>query len=256
MKKILLLGHENNTTTEIKSFLSQCFSVSEEFGDAKIVDGMIRISIPDLIFINLVGGHNDFRDIFYLLANSYATIPVVVFGSQITCRPYSGFFSTGQFSQINCTIIDNTVIRASCRALGLNYNDIMNAARNKFNGEEKSCILLVDDSALQHRISKNILEPKYAVKIAMSAKQATEAIQERVPDLIILDYDMPEMDGYKFLKILRENAATATIPVIFLTGIVDKEHIAKVVPLKPDGYLLKPVVAEKLLARVGELLSR
>ena len=116
-------------------------------------------------------------------------------------------------------------------------------------------ILLVDDSALQNRISKNILDAKYNVKVTMSANQALEVIAQGKPDLIVLDYDMPDFDGYHFLRVLREEPATANIPVIFLTGVVDKEHVSKVIPLKPDGYLLKPVSAEKLLSRVQALLG-
>lgn len=257
MKKVLLIGRDNDTTNGIESILQQCFNVTTDFGDANLIDGMIRISIPDLVFINLGGIITEGREICNMLSRSYSKIPVILFGNQTLCLSYSSFLRTDQFNQLNCAILDNTLIRACCRIMNISYAETISAAKaSQFGVENKKTILLVDDSALQNRISKNILEPTYAVRVSMSATQAIEVINEKKPDLIVLDYDMPEVDGYKFLRVLRENNSTADIPVIFLTGIVDKEHISKVIPLKPDGYLLKPVSAEKLLGRIKELLDR
>lgn len=234
--------------------LKQCFEVNTCYGDSNLVDGMIRISIPDLIYLNLDSIQTEGRAFFVLLSHSFSNIPVIVLGDQNSFFLYSVFFKMEQFTQLNCSKIDNTVIKEVCRILKLNYNDTINNSRNTNSGNNRKTVLLVDDSALQNRISKNILDPYYNVKISMSAKQATELINQNKPDIIILDYDMPDIDGCNFLRVLRDNPQTEEIPVIFLTGIVDKEHIAKVIPLKPDGYLLKPVVAEKLLARIKELI--
>lgn len=254
MKKILVIGKDIISTKMLDATLKQCFEVNTCYGDSNLIDGMIRISIPDLIFLNLDGIQSEARAFFVLLSHSFANIPVIVLGDQTSFLLYSIYFKMDQFTQLNCAKIDNTVIKEACRVLQLNYNDTINNFKNTNSNNSKKTILLVDDSALQNRISKNILDPYYNVKISMSAKQATELINQSKPDLIILDYDMPEIDGFNFLRVLRENLQTESIPVIFLTGIVDKEHISKVIPLKPDGYLLKPVSAEKLLARIKELI--
>lgn len=255
MKKILLIAKDNPISDQVESILKQCFEVTTDFGDADLIDGMLRISIPDLVFISLPGIQADVRGIFSLLAQSFSRIPVIVLGSQISFLSYSSFMKMDQFSALNVSVIDNTIIRSCCRVLNISYAETINSNKNEYVDINKKTILLVDDSGLQNRISKNILEPTYAVKVSISAKQAIEVINEKKPDLIVLDYDMPEVDGYKFLKVLRENNSTADIPVIFLTGIVDKDHISKVIPLKPDGYLLKPVSAEKLLGRIKELIG-
>lgn len=254
MKKILVIGKANNITAEVVSCLGPYFTTTADFGDSNFIDGMIRVSIPDLIIINLNGILSEGRDIFRLMSESFSKIPVLVLGDQTSFFTYSAFLKTDQFTQLNCSIIDSTLIRTCCTVLHLNYIDVVNINKNSNSFDNKKTVLLVDDSALQNRISKNILEPTYKVKVSMSATQAIEVINESKPDLIVLDYDMPEVDGFNFLKVLRENQKTSDIPVIFLTGIVDKEHISKVIPLKPDGYLLKPVSAEKLLARIKELI--
>ncbi len=255
MKNILLIGKENTSTQELGSVLGEFFEVTTDFGDAGLIDGLLRISIPDLVIINLDGVHLECRDICRLLAESFSKIPVILIGNQAICLSYSSFLHQEQFSQLNISVIDNTVVRACCRIMKISYAETLNAKKSGFESNSKQTILLVDDSALQNRISKNILDAKYNVKVTMSANQALEVIAQGKPDLIVLDYDMPDFDGYHFLRVLREEPATADIPVIFLTGVVDKEHVSKVIPLKPDGYLLKPVSAEKLLARVKSLLE-
>ena len=255
MKNILLIGKETTSTQELGAVLGECFEVTTDYGDVGLIEGLLRISIPDLVIINLEGVHLVCRDICRLLSVSFSKIPVILIGNQAVCLSYTSFLHQEQFSQLNLSIIDNTVVRACCRVMKISYAETLNSKKSNFESNNKQTILLVDDSALQNRISKNILDAKYNVKVTMSANQALEVIAQGKPDLIVLDYDMPDFDGYHFLRVLREEPATANIPVIFLTGVVDKEHVSKVIPLKPDGYLLKPVSAEKLLSRVQALLG-
>ena len=67
---------------------------------------------------------------------------------------------------------------------------------------------------------------------------------------------MPQMDGPEVLKALRENPATAGIPVMFLTGIGTKESVARVMALKPRGYVLKSTPREELLASIKGVLDK
>lgn len=66
-------------------------------------------------------------------------------------------------------------------------------------------------------------------------------------DLILLDYEMPVVDGPQVLQMLRQEPATSNIPVIFLTGNGTKEAVARVMELKPDGYILKSTTRENLM---------
>ena len=74
-------------------------------------------------------------------------------------------------------------------------------------------------------------------------------------DLIVLDYMMPEGAGDEVLAAVRSYDKTKNIPVLFLTGVTDPEKIKKVLAFKPQGYLLKPVDREKLLAAVKEQIG-
>ncbi len=111
---------------------------------------------------------------------------------------------------------------------------------------EKRKILLVDDNATVLRSIKELLENSYDVTVAKSGAKALELMRKDKPDLILLDYEMPEMDGRDVFMSMRTDMDLFSIPVIFLTGVNDREHIAQALALRPAGYLLKPVSTMKL----------
>lgn len=82
------------------------------------------------------------------------------------------------------------------------------------------------------------------------------SIGKKRPDLILLDYEMPVCDGKMTLEMLRADKNLATIPVMFLTAINDRESIEAVLKLKPAGYLLKPPAKERLLAEIDKVLCK
>ncbi|MGN0343242.1 MAG: response regulator [Roseburia sp.] len=119
----------------------------------------------------------------------------------------------------------------------------------------KKSILVVDDSALALRSMKTMLSEKYRVTIATSAKRGMEAIRNKRPDLILLDYDMPECDGREMLKMIRQDKEIADIPVIFLTAVADKEHIMAVLQLNPNGYFRKPLERNMVMKAIAKVLG-
>lgn len=104
---------------------------------------------------------------------------------------------------------------------------------------QKKKILIVDDSSLLRLAMENLLSDDYEVLQAESGLGAIRSITLERPDLILLDYEMPVCDGSQILEMIRSEKDFADIPVIFLTGRVDKKSVEKVLSLKPAGYLLK-----------------
>ncbi|PSB56393.1 response regulator, partial [Chroococcidiopsis cubana CCALA 043] len=80
--------------------------------------------------------------------------------------------------------------------------------------------------------------------------------QQYLPDLIICDVMMPEIDGYEVLAALREEATTATIPFVFLTAMADKANVRQGMELGADDYLTKPFTREELLGAVTTRLAK
>jgi CheY-like chemotaxis protein len=115
-------------------------------------------------------------------------------------------------------------------------------------------ILVIDDATIVHKAIKGYLDSEYEVATAISGKVALRFLQAKEVSLILLDYEMPEMDGPTVLSKIRENPYFAQIPVVFLTGINDVEKIKNALALKPQGYLLKPVDKTALIAKMHELI--
>ena len=120
----------------------------------------------------------------------------------------------------------------------------------------KRKILVVDDSPMFLRTVSEWLEKDYTVSICPSATAAFHMIEVKKPDLILLDYEMPVCSGAQFLGMLHSEAATADIPVIFLTSRSDRETVREVISLKPQGYLLKTRPKDEILKTIGDFFER
>ncbi len=118
----------------------------------------------------------------------------------------------------------------------------------------RTSVLLVDDNAVLLRTVKDLLNDKYDVTIAVSASQAFMAITKKLPDIILLDYEMPYTNGAQVLLKLRNHPDTRHIPVIFFTSSAEREVVEKLLQLKPDGYMLKPPAKEKLIEKIERTL--
>lgn len=123
------------------------------------------------------------------------------------------------------------------------------------NPEEKKRIMIIDDSPAMLKAIKEHLKTEYEVATAINGKIGLRYLQNKTVDLILLDYEMPEMSGPEVFEQILNNPDTANIPVVFLTGINDASKIQKALSLKPQGYLLKPVDRESLLSKLHEVLN-
>lgn len=115
-------------------------------------------------------------------------------------------------------------------------------------------ILIVDDEPLCIHFLVHILQKDYTIFVAKNGKSAVEIASNHLPDLILLDVDMPDMNGYETLSKLRESEATKTIPAIFITGrdaAEDHEKSHKLgavdfIPKTARPYLIKERVQNQI----------
>ena len=121
---------------------------------------------------------------------------------------------------------------------------------------KKKKILVVDDSSVAREAMKELLEKDYQISLARSATSAIRSMTLNQPDLILLDYEMPVCDGRQILEMIRSEQEFANIPVFFLTSRVDKEGVKKVIPLKPEGYLLKSLKPEEIKKNIDDYFVR
>ena len=118
-------------------------------------------------------------------------------------------------------------------------------------------VLLVDDEDRLRKVMRDLLERDgYAVSEARDGVQALDQIDRVGPDIIVLDLNLPGLDGYGVLSHLRSRPATASIPVIVLTAKGDEDNEVRVFELGADDFLTKPFRARALSARLEAVLGR
>jgi putative two-component system response regulator len=115
---------------------------------------------------------------------------------------------------------------------------------------ERVLIILVDDDIANLKIGRNALNDTYDVYTAPSAGKLFDLLKRYKPQLILLDIDMPDMDGYQTIKILKNNPETKEIPIIFLTGMSNPENELEGLELGAIDYITKPFVSKLLNKRV------
>jgi putative two-component system response regulator len=115
---------------------------------------------------------------------------------------------------------------------------------------KRKTIFMVDDNLTNLTVGKNALLGKYKVFTIPSGKKLFEMLEKAVPDMILLDIEMPEMDGYEIIRELKRNKATAEIPVVFLTARSDSGSELEGLSLGAIDYISKPFSPPLLLKRI------
>ncbi|MEB3252301.1 MAG: response regulator transcription factor [Cyanobacteriota bacterium] len=123
-------------------------------------------------------------------------------------------------------------------------------------GEQKQ-LLLIDDDPNLILLVKDYLEFRgYEVKTAGNGREALEVLEDNLPDMIICDVMMPEMDGYAFVKQVRENPSTEWVPILFLSAKGQSQDRVRGLNTGADVYMVKPFEPEELVAQVESSLKQ
>ena len=122
--------------------------------------------------------------------------------------------------------------------------------------ETRKNILIVDDDTLYARMVASWLSEDYRVIIVSSGKETLAYLEGNRPDLILLDYEMPVMNGPAVLGEIRRDPKTHNLPVMFLTGKDDRQRIQRVIALDPVDYLVKTIDREGLMKRLEDFFHK
>ena len=117
----------------------------------------------------------------------------------------------------------------------------------------KNC-LVVDDSSVIRKVARRILEGlEFKIAEAEDGEQALEACRRQMPDAVLLDWNMPRMDGYEFLRVLRRMPDGDRPKVVFCTSENDVAHIARALHAGANEYIMKPFDKEIVEAKFQEV---
>ena len=121
--------------------------------------------------------------------------------------------------------------------------------------DKTKTILVVDDSKTNLTLAKQALDEYYQVNLVTSGQMALRFLEKRIPDLILLDINMPEMDGLETLRQIRANHEYKDVPVIFLTAKTDPETEVECLKLGAADFIGKPFVPQVMRSRVARTLE-
>ncbi|MBO5352416.1 MAG: response regulator [Lachnospiraceae bacterium] len=253
MKKVLLVGELNMTVSSVNQYLSNRFQTQICMNTYELVKGMEKVFKPDLVIVCLVGSETLDSRILPFLGEKNK--PILIIGTKEECEGYQKFKEENQCDFAYRPITLQALLKKCMTMLKLEEEVQDESPAAEQPSKEKKHVLAVDDSGILLRSVKKMLEGQYEVTVATSGMMAITQAKKKRPDLILLDYEMPEWDGKRTLEEIRKDEELKAIPVLFLTAVADKAHITAVLGLNPCGYLLKPIEQQKLIDTVEKALS-
>ena len=208
-------------------------SLGDSFEVMNVRSGDDVKHVPGIVMVNLAGfeGVDKIRNL--------AAAKVFLLGTQAEIDEAGITGATGIAKPFNAA-----EVKAKLLSLSGNAGDIQRT------------ILLVDDDAVMIRTLREGLSTSYKILPANSGANALKILSRAKPDLILLDYEMPEMNGPQVLEALRNNPETAKIPVMFLTAKNDSQSIAKIDALKPEGHMLKTLPLREIKEMIQRFFDR
>ena len=211
---------------------------------------------PDL---DKVTQEKDSADIFVLIAGDFVNDSknfLVSLKDIATSKPLCVMGYDKEIEVIEQSIPKSTIAREFVRPIDINtLSNELKSMLNSNENENRKQILLVDDDITFLKMMQTWLVTKYRVAATRSGPQAIKYLEKNTVDLILLDYEMPLMDGPKVLEAFRSKPQTANIPVVFLTGKSDPESVMNVMRLKPASYLLKSKNKEEILQSLDSFFN-
>ena len=122
---------------------------------------------------------------------------------------------------------------------------------------DKQNVLIIDDNTKNIQLAANVLKTTnlYNIYFATSGEKGIEQLKNRKYALILLDVNMPGLDGYKTAKIIKNDALQKDTPIIFLTAYPNESIKRKAMTIKPIAYLLKPIQDEILQKEIKKALG-
>ncbi|MDQ5938526.1 MAG: hypothetical protein QG603_398 [Patescibacteria group bacterium] len=123
--------------------------------------------------------------------------------------------------------------------------------------EQKIILVVEDDNFLLSMYATKLNLENYKVLQATTGVQALKVVAKDLPDLILLDLKLPEMDGFEVLKNLKASQETSSVPVIVLTNYSEKEHIDQCFSLGAADYLIKAhFVPSEVVSKIKRILDK
>lgn len=255
--------------------------------ESAFTDAMEKFK-PHVVVICLLDGLSEVIGTYYILEDvpEYTNIPVIIIGHEEDCdrfrrklgirklktflrpldsnlfhealdkcaREMDGLVEDPESEKQTLLDSDNLFWEEKLKEVQGGENDLAKKVEHVSMFKGRKSILVVDDDVQMLNVIKLYLQDLYDITVVPNGKLALKFLEKKTADLVLLDYMMPEMDGPEVLQEIRKSEKNQELPVIFLTGVSEKDRIMNILGLRPNGYLLKPVTRDVLLERVTAIL--
>ncbi len=265
--KVLLTGKNDTIINDFFTHLSGDFEAMTTSGRSEDMINHLKYFQPD-IFVYCMDRRvksymNEMFKVKQWLDDN--KIPFAIIGSEEDCNNFSQYSVIAADLVLIKPITVSTILEKVSGFLKewqhlkeearIEAERIETERRRLEEASRRRHVLVVDDDPLMLKLIKEHLHDKYDVATANSGKTALRFLEKKKTDLILLDYQMPLEDGPAILEKIHANDETKDIPVVFLTGISQREKIQKALVQNPQGYLLKPIDRDKLLEAISKLIG-
>ncbi len=212
--------------------------------------------------IKTIGSLREDTDIYILYGGEYVfeQTDILVYMKDVCAeeeKPLCVIGYENEIAEIKATIPEKYITREFKRPFDMKNltNSLVGLAEADEERKKGRHILLVDDDPLFLKIMQDWLSMKYNITSVRSGMQAITYIATHKPDLILLDYDMPVTPGPQVMEMIRQEHTADDIPIIFLTAKSDTDSVISVMQLRPQGYLLKSMSKEEIVAQVDHFFE-
>ncbi|MBE5878625.1 MAG: response regulator [Lachnospiraceae bacterium] len=252
--KVLFIGEDNKTNNELFQLLNWRFQVTYYNDPVSFTYEELKEGNPAVLIVSMVGNRQDYHELFDYMMKECRETPVITISTKTESEAYESYYDNKQFVKILRPILGKRVLEI-CRKVivGSDYQD--EEEETSKHGEKRH-ILVVDDNAMVLRNIKSVLESQYSVAVAPSGVHAFLSMGKKMPDLILLDYEMPGMNGKEVLEKIQEDEELKEIPVLFLTSMDNRDTVLKLLTLRPAGYILKPPDFQMLLEKIENIIGK
>ena len=255
MAKIIHIAPSNTNAKKITAELRQLTdTLAMNYNYDKILLAIAEHK-PAVILLSLTDLTNSEKSTAEKLLSEKSDIKFIIMGSQYECNE---FFSKSCSSNISRYLMTpmpiSDIINTVKQCIPPEALAEAKAFAQKYDKPKKH-ILIVDDDVVFLRMMTNALKNDYIVSVAKSGTTAISLLGRGIPDLILLDYEMPILDGPQLMLLLQSEEQYKDIPVFFLTEQTDPGTVKRALMLGPVGYILKSSGQKVILNRINEFFT-
>ncbi len=249
MKQLLAIGKMDEDSRACFKYLEQYFGMQMMESSIDSCAGVIEVMKPDLLLVSVEELLVSPTMALNTLQDKNPDLSIITFGKVQDFVRYEKLYVGGNLDNLNIPFEEESAMYLICTKLKISQKKVKQEAA------KKKTVLVVDDDSTTLRSLKTMLEDRYNVNLANSGEKTFEMLENRIPDLILLDYEMPGMNGKEVLEKIRDTEKYRHVPVIFVTSISDKNQITPLISLRPSGYILKPITMDVIKAEVARIIG-